>query len=726
MITNFLYVYEATGCTTVSTFNSFIDTEVYLVGSNDVLTPGQTISAKLLSSPIQVQCMTITSSEVPTDATYEYISSYSSCSECLSGNSVVAYVKHCDSNNYLSFAVNPNYKIGDFISVEGATYAISEGDFGYIINGCFKIIDITPYDESLIFIPFPYILNYKIKENCDVCQTMTGRYYIYFDCTAMESGIIYSHQIFNDEDTIYLNTGNSSCKVVYKYYTIAPWIIEDSKDNILSLVTGSTLVTSSKVFTNCGECLTAMIGEPQWQEEYDGNGTINFISSQEIDIVGPNEGGSDGWSYIKVQMPYNGSITFNYIYTTTDDCANTPDYDWGFYYVSQDEPSGSDYIDFESNIFAWCTGSTGGTTTIYFNEGDWVSIGVYSVDSCCGPGVLSLLFNPFNLYSSANFISCDGDGGTILYPTSKNKLLNSVTELPYVEVTNSGLDTMSYNEQDDDYVEIPLPTGFTVNFLGQNYNTVYLSTNGYITFDGGTGECCFDIPADIPSSVGYPGVFLSTAYGESVLPDGMDDYLFNWYSGLTDGGNQLVIRFEGTYLEYNSDIDAPPLIFSFIFYLNEPNYFDLVIQDNTIFFNGNPTGGISDGINGSWVIPFDSSSNKKYRISNDSYVFKANYATKPKICGQLGSTNNTNLGVLYSDVDFGYNQYNQYVTTCGINCDTLYQVQLSINDGSGQRFGKGIMKLSDIQYTQLNGPYFDISMGGQVSSDIFLIINYYL
>jgi hypothetical protein len=41
------------------------------------------------------------------------------------------------------------------------------------------------------------------------------------------------------------------------------------------------------------------------------------------------------------------------------------------------------------------------------------------------------------------------------------------------------------NLRDDDYWEVPLEGGHTINFYGVNYDTFYIGSNGYVTFDSG-------------------------------------------------------------------------------------------------------------------------------------------------------------------------------------------------------------------------------------------------
>ena len=151
-----------------------------------------------------------------------------------------------------------------------------------------------------------------------------------------------------------------------------------------------------------------------WQNEIDGDGTITFLNQFEVNILGPNDDEDDGWSYIKTQMSADGSITFDWEFTTSDGV----EYDWGFYYVSANEPIGNNDIDFNANIIT-DTDNDSGNQTINFTAGDWVSIGVFSDDSCCGPGLLKVSFD--NPPRSANTetvicVICSGETSTVTPP----------------------------------------------------------------------------------------------------------------------------------------------------------------------------------------------------------------------------------------------------------------------------------------------------------------------
>ena len=109
------------------------------------------------------------------------------------------------------------------------------------------------------------------------------------------------------------------------------------------------------------------------------------------------------------------------------------------------------------------------------------------------------------------------DGG--LYDTSsltliadsKNESLGGTT---YNDINTDDFGNIYY---DDDLSIITLPSDF--NFLGLTYSNFYLSTNGYLTFNGGNSECCFprqgyqdllnNPNSCMPAAIGNPGIVIS-------------------------------------------------------------------------------------------------------------------------------------------------------------------------------------------------------------------------
>jgi uncharacterized delta-60 repeat protein len=266
-------------------------------------------------------------------------------------------------------------------------------------------------------------------------------------------------------------------------------------------------------------------------------------------------------------------------------------------------------------------------------------------------------------YQLREFSTCDGNDSYIYLSTNDIDVSNvgsfsGVTEIPYEPISTSGLDLVYDGSYDDDNFVIVMPTPFDVNFLGTNYTEVNVSSNPYITFGAGgdPSACCFEIPNQIPSDVSLPGVFLSFECPNT--PGDYDGEMYQLYSGLTDGGNTMIIKFIGS--DHCDEIAT--LVYGFKFYKDNSDYFDLVIETNTYFFNGDPTGGVSNGVDSDWLYTFNSSSSKAYRIggSTSTKTIKGDYNNTPLVCGNIGNlvtlptpTGNGIPGSMYFDGNVG-------------------------------------------------------------------------
>jgi len=206
-----------------------------------------------------------------------------------------------------------------------------------------------------------------------------------------------------------------------------------------------------------------------------------------------------------------------------------------------------------------------------------------------------------------------------------------ITNITYNSISTEGLDLIETGNFDDDNFFVELPLDFDINFLGINYTSLYVGSNSYITFGDGSDAHDFLIPDEIPlSGPQLPGVYLSTKdeYGEC-----LDSAMWLLYTGTTDGGNTVIIRFEG-----NDNYDATEgdtnLVYNFKFYKDQSDYFDLIIEQNEFFCNDDPTGGVSNGVDPTWVVSFDSGPETAYRFySGEEPPISAN--TESTICQEV-------------------------------------------------------------------------------------------
>lgn len=118
-----------------------------------------------------------------------------------------------------------------------------------------------------------------------------------------------------------------------------------------------------------------------WSIVLDGDGSVVDNGGGSFTCNGPNDGGGAGWSYIYSLFTSAGSFTYNFSWFTSDSII----YDWPFEWVTAADPSNPANVDFNTKIAS--TNSESGSRTVSYGANQYVVLGVYSVDSCCGNGV---------------------------------------------------------------------------------------------------------------------------------------------------------------------------------------------------------------------------------------------------------------------------------------------------------------------------------------------------
>ena len=105
-------------------------------------------------------------------------------------------------------------------------------------------------------------------------------------------------------------------------------------------------------------------------------------------FVGPNDLEDDGWVYLKQYFSSTTCLEIDYQWTSFDDSnpSAPPNVDWPVYWTSLSEPTG---IPGDDTPQVPSTPASG-TWNITVPGGQWFAIGIYSDDSCCGRGFLSV------------------------------------------------------------------------------------------------------------------------------------------------------------------------------------------------------------------------------------------------------------------------------------------------------------------------------------------------
>lgn len=159
-----------------------------------------------------------------------------------------------------------------------------------------------------------------------------------------------------------------------------------------------------------------------------------------------------------------------------------------------------------------------------------------------------------------------------------NQYLSTLT---YVDQTTATLQKIYESEigssgSDDDYYQVPLP--FPISYFGNTYESVFVSTNGYVTFGEGSG----DIPDWAQNLMEAEIPFISVVAGDDRLKE-----LWVTNSELSADADEFRLRFRGWY-PYNIEgySDDPPtavnLVYDLTFYKNIPSQIDLQIISQSV------------------------------------------------------------------------------------------------------------------------------------------------
>lgn len=190
-----------------------------------------------------------------------------------------------------------------------------------------------------------------------------------------------------------------------------------------------------------------------------GDGTVAQYSTTGFNITGPDDNDDNGWVYIKKYFPDGASLSIDYQWASVDDGTNV---DWPIYCLDVTEPTG------EPSDLTVQVGNTpeSGTWNITVPAGNWFSVGIYSNDSCCGRGFLSVDIIE-NIQTSWVFTP----GTTSVFPA---------------DTTDYTLYTDGFDNNDDGQSNTTIPFAGTLTLGSGPETEYYLSTNGYlITFDAG-------------------------------------------------------------------------------------------------------------------------------------------------------------------------------------------------------------------------------------------------
>lgn len=231
---------------------------------------------------------------------------------------------------------------------------------------------------------------------------------------------------------------------------------------------------------------------------------------------------------------------------------------------------------------------------------------------------------------------------------------NSKAEaIDYTPNGTSGLNLVYNGGIDDSFFAVSLP--WTVNFLGSNYGTVYVGTNGYITFASGNST----YSGFSPSNPGGP--HLSIIPGDRILTK-------LYYAQINAGTSEakFVIRVEG----YDYSNSAITHIYEVHFYSGK-SYYDIYFVDSPS--SGNQNGGTSAVSNGSsYVLTYNSTESTGIRINSNGtlYVESAPIGGGGSYTSNITNSQQTNINANRSRTSALNNGNEIYIDQVGNNNTT--------------------------------------------------------
>lgn len=117
----------------------------------------------------------------------------------------------------------------------------------------------------------------------------------------------------------------------------------------------------------------------------DGTVLVDDLADQSFTFVGPNDGQNSGWVYLTRYFATETCLDINYQWTSFDE-SPTLEHDRPIYWTSITQPTGEPA---DTTPRVETTPETG-IWNITVPAGQWFSIGLYSDDSCCGRGFMSI------------------------------------------------------------------------------------------------------------------------------------------------------------------------------------------------------------------------------------------------------------------------------------------------------------------------------------------------
>ena len=115
----------------------------------------------------------------------------------------------------------------------------------------------------------------------------------------------------------------------------------------------------------------------------------------------------------------------------------------------------------------------------------------------------------------------------------------SITPLTYTPIPTSTFDVVYTGQLVDSFYTLGLPENYKLNLFGKEYETIYIDSNNYITFDQGSGAGPLMLPTQIPSEINSSGVFISSYYSNARDNSG---YVRKISTGFTSENDAFIVK----------------------------------------------------------------------------------------------------------------------------------------------------------------------------------------
>ncbi len=189
-----------------------------------------------------------------------------------------------------------------------------------------------------------------------------------------------------------------------------------------------------------------------------------------------------------------------------------------------------------------------------------------SIDGICNAtaqltGTTSFLPIPS---SGTRITTSSGDTGTVTSITNSLLGISSLTESL----------TPTSGSNDDGYWTVTLP--FDISYNGTSYNTIYVGTNSYVTFNAGYNV--------------YSSLSFSNPNDQKIMISSRDNSCQRFCFG-TEGtapNRTYRLRWEGNNSS-NGTLNSPTIVWEMVFYENATNQIDIQVDLNSTFTLSTPT-----------------------------------------------------------------------------------------------------------------------------------------